>query len=55
MNLEKYMRKKSKSYLINFKDINKINNFLEYWNDFIDEKINQFNESPISFCVEKLK
>lgn len=36
-------------------DIDKINNFLEYWNDFIDEKINQFNESPLSFCVEKLK
>ncbi|NDG19387.1 MAG: FAD-dependent thymidylate synthase [Betaproteobacteria bacterium] len=36
-------------------DIDKINNFLEYWNDFVDEKINQFNELPLSFCVEKLK
>ena len=36
-------------------DIDLVTNFLESWNDFTQEKLEEFNEPLISFCVEKLK
>lgn len=35
-------------------DINKIAKFVEGWEDFIEENAEEFNESLISFFVEKL-
>ena len=36
-------------------DIDKIIPFIDEWQDYIDNKINEFTTSPILFCVEENK
>lgn len=44
-----------KSYRYCVEDINKIEIFLNEWNDFIDNYIDDFCLDPISFCIESAK
>lgn len=41
------------SYRYCSEDIEQVSNFIDEWQDFVDEYITQFNLEPISFCVEE--
>jgi hypothetical protein len=44
-----------KSYRYCTEDINTVIPFIDEWQDYIDNKTNDFTLSPISFCVEENK
>lgn len=44
-----------KSYRYCTEDIEKINNFIDEWNDFLDKYVEDFVLEPIVFCVEQNK
>jgi len=44
-----------KSYRYCAEDINTVIPFIDEWQDYIDNKTNDFTLSPISFCVEENK
>lgn len=43
------------SYRYCTEDIDMVGQFIDEWQDYIDNKVNDFVLSPITFCVEKKK
>jgi hypothetical protein len=41
------------SYKYCVEDIDRIKVFLDEWNDFADQKIDDFQYDPIEFCIEQ--